>query len=573
MKAPRTLRRTIRRWVHETSGQFAIMTALMMPVAITLAAFAVDAGSLYVEKREAQARVDLAAITAAANLHKPAQAALLTMQDNGAKSVVLAATNGSGQPVSAPAGDQIVVVPGQYRSDPAIPPADRFVANLAPHNAAKVTYRTTGTRFFAGALIPPPRIVVQGVARTSASATFSIGSRLLALKNEGLVNQLLGGLLGSSINLSLMDYNALLDANITLLGFLDALAIETGVTAGSYTQLLATDVTVGQIARALSNSTALPGTAKTAANRLAQRTGASNAPKLTVGDLIDPGGQLLEASIGQVGLDVGVMELIAASALAAGKGRQVALDLGAGVPGLLSTRVTLVVGEPPQHGGWFRIGSGGEVVRTAQTRLSLVAEIGGLLGVSIRIPLYLELAYGEATLRDVVCPGGLLENVKVTIDARPGAVNLYLAEVDPSKIIGFANPVARSPARLLHVPLLVSVTATAQAEIAEMAAKPLTFTRSDITNRKVRQVSTTQITGSLTQSLLSSLNPQVSALGGILTIGIPPNLSASVAQLVKAATPNLDAFLADLLSLLGLSIGEVDVRVHAATCGSAVLVQ
>src|SRR5690606_8788074 len=58
------------RVLRDTSGQFALMTAIIAPVAITLAAFAVDAGSLYVEKRQAQALVDLAAITAAANLGK-----------------------------------------------------------------------------------------------------------------------------------------------------------------------------------------------------------------------------------------------------------------------------------------------------------------------------------------------------------------------------------------------------------------------------------------------------------------------------------------------------------------------
>lgn len=567
-----------RQLLGDTAAQFAIMSAFMTPVAIILAAFAVDAGSLYVEKREAQGRADLAAITAAANLPRAEQAAVVTMTDNGVGSIVTARANANGQPLFSPTvpQDQIVVVSGQYYRDPAISPAARFVAGAEPRNAVKVIYKTTGTRFFAGALIPPPAIIVEAIGESSSAAAFSIRSRLLAVRNEGLVNQLLGGLLGSNINLSLMDYNSLLDANVTLLGFLDALAVETGITAGSYTEALNTEVTLGQISRALSNSDGVAGNAKVAAGRLAQKTGSANAPRLKLGQLIDlgdTGGQVLQASIGQVGMDVGVMELLMGSAIVAGNGRQVALDLGATVPGLLATRVTLVIGEPPQHSHWFAIGAGGELVRTAQTRLALVAEIGGLLGVSIRIPLYLELGYGEAKLRDVTCPSGLANNVQVTVDARPGVANLYLAEVDPSKIAGFANPVARSPARLLHVPLLVTVTAVAQAEIANMADKPLTFTRQDITARKIKRVSTNQITGSLTQSLLSSLDPKVTALGGILSIGIPPNLSGLVAQLVKGATPALDALLDDLLTLLGISIGEADIRVHGATCGRAVLVQ
>lgn len=213
------------------------------------------------------------------------------------------------------------------------------------------------------------------------------------------------------------------------------------------------------------------------------------------------------------------------------------------------------------------------MVRTAQTRLTVVAEIGGLLGAGIRIPLYLELAYGEAKLREVTCPDGNPNNARVVIDARPGVANLYLAEVDPSKIKGFANPAPRSPANLLHVPVVVTVSAQAQAEISNMAYTPLTFTRQDIAGKVTKRVSTTQVTGSLTQSLLSSLQPKVSALGGILSIGLPANLGNSVAQLVRGATDSIDKLLTDVLSLLGISIGEVDLRVYQASCGRAVLVQ
>src|SRR5690606_7469510 len=146
-------------------------------------------------------------------------------------------------------------------------------------------------------LIPPPSIIVEAIGETSSWATFSIGSRLLALRNEGLVNQLLGGLLGSNINLTLMDYRALLEANSSLLAFLDGLAIETGITAGSYTQVLDAQVTLGQISRALSNISAIDTDARMAAGRLAQRTSGSSAQRIRLADLIDlggTGGQILQ---------------------------------------------------------------------------------------------------------------------------------------------------------------------------------------------------------------------------------------------------------------------------------------
>lgn len=548
------------RVLRDTSGQFALMTAIIAPVAITLAAFAVDAGSLYVEKRQAQALVDLAAITAAANLGKAEQAAMVTFADNGA--------------TDAASGNNVTVVTGHYNAVGAVP-KDRFTAGAGPVNAARVVYRTTGSRYFAGAIIPPPEIVVSATAGTEAEAAFSVGSRLAAL-DGGIVNALLGGLTGSSISLSVMDYNALLGTDVSLLSFLDQLAIDLDLEAGSYQQALDTSVTVGQIAKALSKTPGTSGNAKAAAGKVAFQASGGRAPTLQLSRLIDLGqshGNLLAANIEQIGADVGVLEILALSAVVAGKGKQVALNLGANVPGLLAATVDLAIGEPPQQSPWLRIGSNGDVVRTAQTRLSLVAEIGGLgglLGAKIRIPLYLELAFAEARLKSVTCPSGSPANVKVAVEARPGIANLYLAEVNPAKIVDFANPAPRSPARLVQMPL-VNVTAQAHAEIAEMDYKTLAFSASDISSGKVRQVSTQVIVGSLTKSLFSSLQLDVNVIG--LGIGLPSNLTGLLGQTVGAAAPALDAVLVNLLSTLGLALGQADVRVHGANCGRAVLVQ
>jgi uncharacterized membrane protein len=42
---------------------------------------------------------------------------------------------------------------------------------------------------------------------------------------------------------------------------------------------------------------------------------------------------------------------------------------------------------------------------------------------------------------------------------------------------------------------------------------------------------------------------------------------------LAAVTPALDKLLYNLLSLLGVSLGQADVRVTGATCGRSVLVQ
>jgi uncharacterized membrane protein len=544
------------RFFRETSGQFALMTALLTPVAITLAAFAVDAGSLYVEKRQAQGLADLAAITAAANIDRAELAARTTLEDNGASS------------------DDVVAITGHY--DPAAPVGSRFVAGKAPANAVRVEYRTIGSRYFAGAIIPPPQIGVSAIAASSADAAFSVGSRLAAL-NGGVLNDLLGGLTGTTISLSVMDYNALLAADVNLLAFLNTLALELDLTAGSYDQALASNVTLGQLGQALSKTAGLDGNTKAAASRLASQASGSQSRKLRLSRLIDFGGgrgNVLAASIEQVGASIGVMELLTASAIVAGNGRQVEIKNGLNLPGLLKTSIELGIGEPPQHAPWFRIGSGGEVVRTAQTRLALTTEInglGGILGTRIAIPLYLELAFAEAKLNSVTCPSGGPSSARIAVDARPGIANLYLAEVDRKKLAGFANPMARSPARLIQMPL-VNISAQAHVEVAEMSYRPLIFKAADIKSRAPKQVSTTQITTSLTKSLLTGLSFNIELPLGI-AIGLPSNVTTLLGNALGAATPSLDAVLAQVLSTLGLSLGQADVTVHGASCGRAVLVQ
>jgi uncharacterized membrane protein len=61
----------------------ATLTALLMPAALTLAAFAVDQGSLYLERRHLQNLTDLAAIAAAANISQPGKAAKALFEANG----------------------------------------------------------------------------------------------------------------------------------------------------------------------------------------------------------------------------------------------------------------------------------------------------------------------------------------------------------------------------------------------------------------------------------------------------------------------------------------------------------
>lgn len=75
-------------------------------------------------------------------------------------------------------------------------------------------------------------------------------------------------MLGTSLNLKLVDYNALAATDINLLGFLDKLAPQVGLTAGTYDQLLNTNVSVGVLAKVMADVVTNNATAKAALNLL-----------------------------------------------------------------------------------------------------------------------------------------------------------------------------------------------------------------------------------------------------------------------------------------------------------------
>lgn len=125
-----SLRESWRQLISSRQANFAVMTALFAPVAITLTAFAVDEGALYTERRAAQSLVDLAAITAAANINKADAAVLATFADNGMGAVTLLGSGGSTQPSS---GQAVVEVSrGRYAANGAVAASGRFEAGKQP---------------------------------------------------------------------------------------------------------------------------------------------------------------------------------------------------------------------------------------------------------------------------------------------------------------------------------------------------------------------------------------------------------------------------------------------------------
>ena len=549
---------TAARFVRNRAGGVAILSAAVLPVAIGALALAVDMGSLYLERRQAQSVADLAALAGAADLERAEAAVTATLQANG-----ILSTN------------SLTVTRGNYVANPLIPHATRFRAGAGPTNAVEVSFTKPGRIFFANVFVGEPiEMEVRAIAANSAMATFSIGSRLLAIR-DGLINKLLGAMLGSSINLSAMDYEALVNTDVKLLGFMNALATELDLTGVTYNDVLNASMTAGDVLNAAAAATARDGNSSIAATLqdLAGQAGSARLD-LPLSNIVNLG-PLGTVSLAQSvpGLDVGInaMELVSGTAALANGEHQVALDLGVTVPGLLSLKVDLTIGEREQHSPWVTVGQPGSSVYTTQTRLRMVAEVGGsglLSGVRIRLPIALDIAYARATLSEVSCSNGDPSTAQAKISARPGIARAWIGELSTASLSNLSPAPVVSAARIVDT-ALIKVPGRADVAATNTSDTILDFTQADVENKTAKRVGTSDMVETVVSSLLHnlSLNVQIGGLG----LGLPGPIVQLVANTLGAVAAPLDQLIYSLLTTLGVHLGEADVRVHGIRCGTAIL--
>ena len=538
---------------RDERGNMSILFAFGFTVSALVSAVAVDAAALYHERRLLQAGVDLAAISAASD---PSRAVEI------AQSVLVGAR------LLAPAStDGLIVTTGRY--DPTIADiASRFVPDHTPANAVSVQLERQGTLHFARHFAPVPVIGAGGVAAVTPEVSFSLGSRLASL-NGGIANAVLSGLLGTTISLSVADYTALASARVNALEFLDALGQQLALATGTYDDLLALEADAGQIAAALVDLTSGP--ARTALQTI---VGGGTGHAVPLSDFLSLGrlGGLELGSGGVVDLSLSALEILTAAAALADGDRQISVNLGAGVPGLVSLGLDLSIGEPMQGSGWFAIGPAGTIVRTAQLRLRLRAQLLGgpvLLGAGVVLPLWLDMAHAEARVVSATCPSPSAPYGSATVAVLPGVAELGVGDWTDPAFYDFGATPPQAPARLVDA-LLLRITGTAHVEISQTTPVMLDFSSTEIAGGVLKTAETETLVSSLIGTLLGDLDLTVNVLG--IGLNSPAVIAQALRDLIAPLAPTLDLAIAGTLGALGLGVGEADVRVYGVRCDHAVLV-
>lgn len=556
-----------------------LSTVIFLAVLFGCTALTIDVGLLYLQRQRLQAATDMAALTAVNGVALGTQTTLMN-------------TSIGKNPFVAPTTQAAVA--GTYQPNAAVAAGARFTPGGSPPNAVQVNTTLNAPLYFARVLSPQTSALIHATATATRQdlASFGAGTGLASL-NAGLANQLLSGFLGSSVSLSLVQYDGLLDADVNLLGVLDGLATQVGLSAGTYNQVLASNVSAGQFLSAaisaLSNSQT-PGNIASVnaavASLQALRSQISGSPSFALGSLVSAGflqnapvGAALSSSAASA--QINLYQLVMFAAQAANGRNAVALNLGVNLGGLANVTAYLTLIEPFQY---VTLSPVGTVIHTAQVRLLLVVNVlqalsfGGQSGL-ITLPIYIELASGTVTLQSISCGASPATDATVTLGVQTGVGNIYITNVTPAMLSNVSQPVVSKtpppPVPLVSLLGLAMVDGSASLPIVASGAGSLTFTQSDINARPAVMKSLGSAVGSqaFISQLGSGLSLSVVLLGSPLLGGLLNGLTTAVASILSPVFQILGSALDPLLNTLGISIGNTFVVVTGVRCGVETLTQ
>lgn len=544
------------------------MAAVSIAMLLAIAAIVIDAGSLFFARRALQSTDDAAALAA---VQDPANA------DAVAASVF--AQNGY-------SGQTLTVTTGTYTADESLSAENRFAASNSDVNAVRVRATIQKSGYFAAlfGLSNLFTISTQSTAARLPTASFGAGTRLAEL-NGGLLNSVLGQLWGSNLSLSLVDYQSLVTTNVEALPFLNQLATDIAVT-GDYSQLANASVTVGQIIQALAE-TASAGNAQgdPTAALLALQTlqlQVLNSTPMQLSDVIDLS-PLIDRTIGGIptdgeqGLQINMMSLLSASARTAASTSTISLGSAITIPVTNSTvTARLSAGNKMAQAADAQVGTS---VHTGQIRMALTITLAnvdlGVVTTNVQIPIYLEVAPGQAELTAMPCvPGGTLAQ----IDATSGTTSLGFGTVSDAALSDFSAPVTPVSAPIVSVSLLgipIQVNISGSAGVGGSGPDTLPFTQDDIDSGTIKSPSNPNNTPFNDLSASTTLSTVVLGSPGLLAGTLNSQLTSLLAALnpvVTNAITKLNGPVNSVLTTLGVQLGTIDVRVFDTSCRTPTLV-
>lgn len=571
-QGPRFRQASVSKLPSRQRGVLGILGGLVLMLSVLFTALSVDTGRLMLEQRRLQSVADMAALDASS-------------QSGGCGDGTLALAEAAAQ---ASAGRNNHIVDGTKTLDVTLGNISigaggvrGFIAS-DPESSMAVEVRaghTVPASLFAGGLLGNEvALQARAVAERQVLAGLSAGSLLVSIDSKAstLLNSLLGGILGSAVNLEVVSYQGIAATDVMLSDL-----IEASSGAGTVQELLDADLSLGEWLQIYADAANSSGAASAEVDAAMQALIDANISSLEVA-FSDVLAVTVPNREEAASAHANLLDLIMTTALVANGNNALTLPLAVNLPGgLLNVNTLLYVIEPPQiaigppgkdeDGNWLTR------MQTAQVRLDSRVQgevdlnVLGLLGAraTVDIGLGVEVAQGEAWLDNIQCRNALDPRAIVTVGAQPGVANVVLTRAsDPSAAAARID--VSAIVLLLRVPVAV-VTVGLDLPLENPTESELVYEidTNDTDALPVAQRASSGAGASLDNGLAGlsdSLVVDVELLG--ISIGVGAILSPILGDLLVPLLTQLGTEVLDpLLHLLGIEIGSLDVQLFTLDIG------
>lgn len=647
-------------------GAAAVFVAVALVALLTATLLAINIGQLYYAQRDLQKQAVLAALAAvqragncgnagaAGTEAQVTAAANASLAANPGSSILysslpaLASINGADAAevgwVNASSGASLRDSNGNVLNDkygrPIVAPNDGkkhfFALNDGdPHiNAVRVNMTAVSSQFLFGRFFSNVPLRASATATQQALGAFSVGSTLLSLDTaQSLLNPLLSALLGTSVNLSALDYQGLAQTRVSLAN------LEVAAGVNDLSGLLALDTNAARLQQIFA-----------AAVQQVNPSVANLITGLTLGSAQSSNSTPLANLLGNIATDlnpavtdvaaqvpfVSALDLLMALGQAAAGPTQpyrIQLPVSINIPGVTAAYAFVGIQQPMQLSG---LGPVGTTQHTAQAVLNLRLQVDptavttllrtlllGLVSINatINLGIDLQVAPSTGTLASVTCPTAASPHPSATVRVTPGLISIKLGSytgdpltdppLDPTggallsvsaKVLGLPIGITASTSGPVESPPLGSQPDTvgpftvysppqpianshaayydACNDIA--GANPADCTTTDPNNPAAPIPSTQILDGvdQLVKSLVDQLQLNVNVFGSKLLstvvdllVGAVKNIFDTLNNLLLAPILSLvDALLDPLLQILGAQLGSGTVLMNAVETGQPAIV-
>lgn len=521
------LRDVFSRFLGCERGSIAIFLVIILPLLLVIGGVATDITLLNAQKKAVQSQADLAAQSAVNHLVIPSEMretarTVVSMNDTYDAPLLL---------------DSLVEIGVFNRSTGFVASPEADQNQYVGQNAVKVTVRSPFKPMLLHAILSDRDLVIErsAIASLQGTVVFSLRNRLLKVDTTKSV---LADLLGDALNLQLtaVEYNALLGLDITAKQLLGLVDLSTGVGALTMDKALTTSVDASKILALV-----LPRSAVSKAN--------ASGVKVKIGDFLKMSNGLLQLGINELpDVSLNALDVLAAVAQLSGEQR-LPSDHRYGVEG--SIRIPQLVSANPTVGLLHRpvmvVASFNDLsppmAELAQVEIGLDTHVNALVA-QVGLNTRVGIGAAQATLTNLYC-GAVDDDSLAEFSAQTGVATIRLGVT--LKLLG-ANLLPPPPDETSFVAGSGDTVSFSRNQV--LAAGP------DGASQKIDNV--ISLTGTI-DPLTKIISNMIPALGPLL---------GGVTSLLRGllSTLSLDLIVDHLLRQLGIDEAQADLIVHSFNC-------